>query len=115
MSRLPNNELRAKQHAYAPVFAALGDPTRLSLVTKLCAGPPRSISQLTEDTTLTRQAVTKHLRVLENAGVVYCKRAGRESLYAFNSAPIDDIKTFLDLVSRQWDSALERLQKFVED
>jgi DNA-binding transcriptional ArsR family regulator len=97
------------------VFAALGDATRLSLVVKLSNGEPHSISQLTEGTRLTRQAVTKHLRVLEGVGIVKGVRSGRESLFAFNPKPMDELKEYLDLVSQQWDQALARLQSFVED
>ena len=106
--------MTAKRQAHAPVFAALGDETRLALVAKLCRGQPRSISQLAEDSRLTRQAITKHLRVLEHAGVVYSVRSGRESLFAFDPEPIEEIKKYLDAVSQQWDQALSRLQSFVE-
>ena len=97
------------------MFAALGDETRLSLVAKLCGGQPRSISQLTGGSRLTRQAITKHLRVLENAGVVRSVRSGRESLFRFDPEPIEKMKDYLDLVSEQWDQALLRLKSFVED
>jgi DNA-binding transcriptional ArsR family regulator len=99
----------------APVFAALGDDTRLSLIARLAGGQPQSISQLTEGSTLTRQAITKHLRVLENAGVVRSTRSGRESLFEFEPAPIESVRSYLDRVSKQWDQALGRLQSFVED
>lgn len=115
MSAGAHNRLNVRQQAYAPAFAALGDPTRLSLVAKLCNGEPRSIAQLTEGTALTRQAVTKHLRVLENAGIVHSVRTGRESRFAFDPEPIDDLRAYLDGVSKQWDHALARLKKFVED
>lgn len=98
----------------APVFAALGDATRLSLIRKLSDGQQRSIAKLSADTRLTRQAVTKHLQVLERAGLVISTRIGRESRFAFRSEPIDDARTYLDEVSRQWDDALERLRSFVE-
>ena len=97
------------------LFAALGDETRLALVTKLSSGPPRSLSQLTLGTRLTRQAITKHLRVLQDAGMVSCVRAGRESLYAFQPQPIAEMSEYLELVSRQWDHALSRLKAFVEN
>jgi DNA-binding transcriptional ArsR family regulator len=106
--------MTAKRQAHAPVFAALGDETRLSLVAKLCRGQPRSISQLTEGSRLTRQAITKHLRVLETAGVVHSVRSGRESLFAFDPESIEEIKKYLDAVSEQWDQALSRLKSFVE-
>ncbi|HKV28169.1 MAG TPA: metalloregulator ArsR/SmtB family transcription factor [Candidatus Acidoferrales bacterium] len=104
----------AKRQAHAHVFAALGDETRLSLVAKLCNGRPRSISQLTEGSKLTRQAITKHLRVLEIAGIVHSIRAGRESLFGFDPEPMEEAEKYLDLVSEQWDQALSRLKAFVE-
>ncbi|MGI8745239.1 MAG: ArsR/SmtB family transcription factor [Bryobacteraceae bacterium] len=105
----------AKRQSHAPVFSALGDETRLALVAKLCNGQPYSISQLTEGSKLTRQAITKHLRVLEGVGIVHGIRTGRESLFEFNPEPIKDIKEYLNLVSEQWDQALARLKSFVED
>jgi DNA-binding transcriptional ArsR family regulator len=101
--------------ARAPVFAALGDETRLALVFKLSDGRAHSISQLTKGSTLTRQAITKHLRVLEKAGMVRCDRLGRESRFAFDPRPIDDLRQYLELVSQQWDQALSRLKAFVEE
>ncbi len=106
---------RAAPHARASVFAALGDETRLAVLAKLCKGAPQSISRLTEGTKLTRQAVTKHLRVLEGAGVVRNVREGRESLFEFKPEPIEDVKKYLDLVSTQWDETLARLKSLVED
>lgn len=100
--------------AAAMVFAALGDPTRLALVTRLCDGSRRSIAQLTHGVPLTRQAISKHLRVLEDARVVSSQRSGRESLYVLNPEPIDDIMSYIELVSSQWDRALSRLKSFVE-
>jgi DNA-binding transcriptional ArsR family regulator len=99
----------------ASVFAALGDETRLSLVGKLSNGPPQSISRLAEGSTLTRQAITKHLRVLEGAGVVHSVRVGRESLFEFKPAPLKEIRSYLERVSDQWDDALARLKSFVDD
>lgn len=98
----------------APVFAALGDPTRLALFTRLADGRRRSIARLSADTAMTRQAITKHLRVLENAGLVASTRAGRETQFAFRPEPIAEIRGYLDEVSRQWDDALGRLKAFVE-
>jgi DNA-binding transcriptional ArsR family regulator len=98
----------------AAVFAALGDETRLSLVGKLSKGEPQSISRLAEGSALTRQAVTKHLRVLEGAGVVHSVRAGRESLFAFRPEPLRELRSYLERVSGQWDDALARLKSFVE-
>ena len=114
MSRRKRSAIASKWQAPAPVFAALGDETRLSLVAKLCAGQPRSISQLTAGTRLTRQAVTKHLRVLESAGIVHGVRTGRESLFEFDPQPMEQIKSYIDRVSEQWDQTLSRLKLFVE-
>ena len=98
----------------APVFAALGDPTRLSLLMTLSDGRARSIASLSADTDLTRQAVTKHLQVLERAGLVDSRRVGRESRYGCRPEPLAEARTYLDTVSRQWDEALGRLRAFVE-
>lgn len=114
MSPRSRSRLRARPPAHAPVFAALGDQTRLELLAKLCAGQPRSISQLTRGSRVTRQAITKHLRVLESAGIVRCVRAGRESRFEFDPRPLENLKQYLDFVSRQWDDALSRLRTFVE-
>ena len=100
--------------AHAPVFAALGDKTRLLLVAKLSDGRRYSIAQLTEGSRLTRQAITKHLRVLNRVGMVRSTRTGREKLFEFNPRPLDGMKEYLDLVSQQWDQALARLKLFVE-
>jgi DNA-binding transcriptional ArsR family regulator len=113
-----SNRRRSGQAAlrvHASVFAALGDATRLSVVARLADGRPQSIARLTADTDLTRQAVTKHLRVLEEAGMVRSVRVGRESRFALAPKPIDAARDYLDRVSRQWDDALGRLKAFVED
>jgi DNA-binding transcriptional ArsR family regulator len=99
----------------ASLFAALGDETRLSLVARLSSGPPQSISRLADGTLLTRQAITKHLRVLEGVGVVRRERVGRESRFAFRPEPLKEVRSYLDYVSSQWDDALARLKAFVED
>jgi DNA-binding transcriptional ArsR family regulator len=116
MSRKNRNQVATTANwPHAPVFAALGDQTRLSLVAKLCRGEPHSISQLTEGSRLTRQAITKHLRVLERIGIVRCVRAGRESRFELDPEPIQEVKAYLDSVSKQWDEALFRLKAFVEE
>jgi DNA-binding transcriptional ArsR family regulator len=116
MSRKNRNQVvTTPSRPHAPVFAALGDQTRLSLVAKLCRGKPHSIAQLTEGSRLTRQAITKHLRVLERAGMVRCVRAGRESRFELDPEPIQGVITYLDFVSQQWDEALSRLKSFVEE
>lgn len=114
MSHKSGSGRAAKRRLHAPVFAALGDETRLLLVTRLSRGQPHSISQLTEGSKLSRQAITKHLRVLEGAGIVHCARAGRKSLFEFDPQPIAGIREYLGAVSAQWDQALARLKLFVE-
>jgi DNA-binding transcriptional ArsR family regulator len=114
MSRRSRSTPKAHGRAQAPIFAALGDGTRLTLIAKLCSGESLSISELTAGSSLTRQAITKHLRVLERAGIVRCMRRGRESLFALDLVPIEHAKSYLGLVSEQWDQALHRLKKFVE-
>jgi DNA-binding transcriptional ArsR family regulator len=99
MSPKHHNRIVARRQARAPIFAALGNQTRLSLIAKLCRGQPFSISQLTAGSKLTRQAITKHLRVLENAGIVRSARSGRESLFEFDPKPIKEIKDYLNLIS----------------
>jgi DNA-binding transcriptional ArsR family regulator len=99
---------------YAPIFAALGDETRLALIAKLSKGEPSSISNLTDGTRLTRQAVTKHLRVLQGARLVRSVRSGREKLFELDPAPIKQVGEYADAVSKQWDHALGRLKAFVE-
>lgn len=114
MSRRSHSRVAFKRRAYAPIFAALGDETRLVIVAQLARGELRSISQLTTGSRLTRQAITKHLRVLEGAGVVRSVRSGRESLFEFHPEPMQELKKYLELVSAQWDQALARLRSLVE-
>ena len=97
------------------VMAALGDEIRLSMISKLTNGKRQSISHLTAGTNLTRQAVTKHLHVLENAGIVRNIRVGRENQFELEPKPIDDVREYLEYVSKQWDNAVARLKSFVED
>ena len=113
MSR-PGSEAAARRRQHASVFAALGDETRLALVTALCSGEARSIAQLSDGSKLTRQAITKHLRVLEGAGIVHSVRAGRESLFGFDPAPMNELRDYLTRVSAQWDEVLSRLKSLVE-
>lgn len=98
----------------APVFAALGDETRLRLVSRLSRGEPISISGLTEGERVTRQAITKHLRVLETAGLVQGQRRGREQLWSLEAKRLEDARAWLDEVSASWDRKLERLRALVE-
>lgn len=98
----------------AEVFFALGDATRLRLVAVMCAGGLFSITQLTASSDITRQAVTKHLRVLAQAGLVRDVRTGRERLWQLEPAPLDEARRSLEQIGRQWDQALGRLKAFVE-
>ena len=98
----------------AAVFAALGDPTRLRLVSLLCAGGLFSIAQLTAGTELSRQAVTKHLQVLFDAGLVNDLKVGRERRWQLEPERIDEARQSLDAIGRQWEAALGRLKDFVE-
>lgn len=115
MSRKRNKRKAAKREARALVFAALGDETRLGLVAALSSGEPASIARLATGSRLTRQAITKHLRVLERAGIVRNLHVGRESLFAFDPRPLNELHDYLDRMSRRWDEALARLKNFVEE
>lgn len=98
-----------------PLFAALGDTVRLRLVVRLCDEGSASISKLTAGTGLTRQAITKHLRVMQNSGLVRSTKRGRERLWQLNQQRLHEARHHLDLISKQWDAALSRLRNFVED
>ena len=98
-----------------PVFAALGDERRLSLVSRLSAGGPQSITRLTEGSDVTRQAITKHLTVLAGAGLVRGVRQGRERIWEIDTTRLDDARRWLEEISRRWDERLDRLKKFVEE
>ncbi|OOG41729.1 transcriptional regulator [Rhodanobacter sp. C06] len=98
----------------APVFAALGDPTRLRLLAALCAGGALSIAQLTAGTAITRQAVTKHLQVLADAGLVRDDWQGRERLWELEPSRLAEARRALDAIAAQWDQALARLKRLVE-
>jgi DNA-binding transcriptional ArsR family regulator len=99
----------------APVFAALGDETRLALVARLSSDGPLSITRLTAGSTVTRQAVTKHLTVLATAGLVSDLRQGRERIWELEPEQMEAARTYLDRVSRRWDAALDRLKQLVEE
>ncbi len=104
----------AARQTHARIFAALADETRLALLGKLGSGPALSITQLASDATITRQAITKHLRQLERVQIVRCRRAGRESVYELDPKPLMELSEYLSLVSHQWDNALARLKAFAE-
>jgi DNA-binding transcriptional ArsR family regulator len=103
-----------QSRARARVFAALGDETRLRLVARLCDGGPASITRLTARSKITRQAITKHLRVMEKSGLVRCTHQGRETIWQLEQPGIEDARRYLDGVSVRWDDALLRLRRFVE-
>jgi len=98
----------------APLFAALGDETRLRLITRLSSGGPGSIARLSRKSRVSRQAITKHLEVLSAAGLVRSSRRGRERIWQLDPKRLTDAHEYLDRISRQWDNALERLKSFVE-
>jgi DNA-binding transcriptional ArsR family regulator len=99
----------------AAIFAALGDETRLLLISRLCNDGPMSITRLTSGTNVTRQAITKHLEVMRKAGLVRNARRGRERIWQLEQQRLKQAKHCLELISKQWDDALGRLQKFVEE
>jgi DNA-binding transcriptional ArsR family regulator len=113
MSRAANASVRRAAEA-APVFAALGDETRLHLLSRLCQEGPLSIARLSEDASITRQAITKHLDTLMDSGLLEAKRKGRERVYQFTPARLQAAKRYLEQVSAQWDGAIDRLRTFVE-
>lgn len=101
--------------AAAPLFAALGDQTRLALVDRLCAGGPQSITRLTAGSSVSRQAITKHLGVLAAAGLVHDIHQGREHIWVIDRERLEEAHHWLDQIGQQWDEALDRLKHFVED
>jgi DNA-binding transcriptional ArsR family regulator len=105
----------AKLKVAAPVFAALGDETRLALIARLCSGGSMSITRLTSGSAVTRQAITKHLHVLAEAGLVRDVRRGRERIWELEAGTLEEAGQCLEAISRRWDNALGRLKKFVED
>lgn len=106
--------LRATENQ-ARVFAALGDVTRLQLVKKLIDCEAHSISELSAGAKITRQAMTKHLTVLEGAGLVSREKRGRESLFSLDPEPLKAMQEYLAVIAEQWDGALDRLKYFVEE
>lgn len=99
----------------APLFAALGDQTRLRLLGRLCAHGPSSITQLSARAGVSRQAITKHLKILGSVGMVHSHREGRERIWALRPERLVDAHDYLDRISAQWDDALERLRQLVEE
>ena len=105
----------ARDRAVADVFFALGDGTRLSVVKRLGAGGAMSATALSEGAKVTRQAIVKHLQLLEGAGLVTHEKRGREVLYALAPERLADARVFLDAISASWDRAIERLRFMVEE
>ncbi|MEA2724905.1 MAG: hypothetical protein QOH59_2676 [Gemmatimonadales bacterium] len=99
----------------APVFAALGDESRLRLLARLGSGEPLSISRLTDGSGISRQGITKHLRVLAGAGLVRSSRRGKESLWQLERRRLEEARRSLDQIALQWDVSLNKLKLFVED
>jgi DNA-binding transcriptional ArsR family regulator len=106
--------VKAELAGSAAVFAALGDETRLGLVARLCDKGPMSIAKLTAGFDISRQAITKHLRVMEDAGLVRSRQHGRESIWQLEQKRLAEARRYLQLISAQWDDALGRLKTFVE-
>jgi DNA-binding transcriptional ArsR family regulator len=116
MSRRTSATLRRKLLGNcAPIFAALGDEMRLRLIAVLCVGGAMSITQLTAGTDITRQAITKHLDVLAAAGLVRDVKVGRERLWEFEPAQLDEARRSLEAIAQQWDHALAKLKLAVEN
>ena len=112
--RPPRPSVVAKISEAAPLFAALGDETRLRIVARLCADGPLSIVRLTDGSSVSRQAVTKHLQALSDAGLVCSERAGRERVWEMQTRRLAEVRRYLDQISDQWDEAIGRLKAFVE-
>ena len=96
------------------LFAALGDETRLGLIARLCVKGPLSITELTASSGVTRQGITKHLRVMERSGLAHCTHRGRESVWEVDQRRVLEAQRYLEQISRQWDKAIARLQALVE-
>ena len=114
MSSRPSALKAAALRNSAPIFAALGDETRLRMIAVLCVGGAMSIAQLTAGTDITRQAVTKHLQVLADAGLVRDVKIGRERLWEFEPGQLEEARRSLEVISQQWDHALAKLKAAVE-
>jgi len=108
------SEQEVRDDGPAQTFAALGDETRLKLVARLCKGGPQSIARLTRGSRFTRQAITKHLHVLADAGLVRGRRVGRESRWELEPHQLDVAHRYLDRISKRWDTSLRRLKRLVE-
>jgi DNA-binding transcriptional ArsR family regulator len=108
------NSVAARLAGSAPIFAALGDETRLMIVARLCDGVPLSITRLAEGSTISRQAITKHLHALEQAGLAGSFRFGRQCLWELRARKLSEARRSLEQISAQWDAAIDRLRAHVE-
>ncbi|OBG39753.1 helix-turn-helix transcriptional regulator [Mycobacterium sp. E3198] len=99
----------------APIFDALGDPNRLRIIVRLCEVGPSSTSQVSEVIPVTRQAASKHLQLLESAGLVASSRRGRERVWTVRTEPLAQASDYLTALSRRWDAAVDRLRAYVEE
>jgi DNA-binding transcriptional ArsR family regulator len=115
MSRKSHNASVTSRYSEAPTFAALGDQIRLRIVTRLCYSGPMSVASLTSGTEVTRQAVSKHLLVLQEAGLVRSTRRGRERIWRLEQKRLQEARRYLDSISEQWDESLDRLRAFAEE
>jgi DNA-binding transcriptional ArsR family regulator len=98
-----------------PIFAALGDPVRLAIVARLCKDGPLPTIELKQGVPVSRQGITKHLRVLEDAGLVSSGRVGRDRQWRMQAQQLTAVRDYLNWISAQWDRRLERLKRVVED
>ena len=108
------NSAATKLAKAAPVFAALGDETRLRIVARLCGKGPMSIVRLADGARVSRQAITKHLHALEEVGLARSSRAGRERVWQLRTQRLSEVQRYLTQISHDWDEALDRLRAFVE-
>jgi DNA-binding transcriptional ArsR family regulator len=99
----------------SPLFNALGDPNRLRIITRLCDGGPCSTSQVTQVVSVSRQAATKHLLLMEAVGLVSSQRHGRERIWRVQPKPLTDASDYLTALSQRWDQAVDRLRAYVEE
>lgn len=106
---------RAPLSSFSSFFGALGDENRLRIVVRLCDGGPCSTTEVAEVIPVTRQATTKHLQLLESAGLVASTRSGRERIWRIEQQPLAEASEYLTALSQRWDSAIDRLRAFVED
>ena len=108
---MPNPALKPE---LAQLFAALGEPTRIGVVDRLRDGSEQSITSIATELPISRQALTKHLKVLEAAGIASSRRLGRETVYRIDPVGLVAAERWIADVSDQWDGAIDRLKKHVE-